>query len=315
MHNTSVVLGSTGSNHNQDILKYMEIDGLIEEFSHHPLRNEMEFYHHARSNDLDYQLHHFSENNGFHTDQAEIPPTLIIEGGHFLRVSGFSGPRRLLSPNSPNLGERSIYGLLGKFVGVRTNGFKFETWKAKFKTLTSIAITNYFLETHGIMHGDLRPENVVENENEGVFLVDFETALIKNPDTGVYQPFTGSKKPLMGYSKQFASPEVLLAVSSYRGIDLKDEDFPDRSGIGIPRVKVSEIIKGSFPSSLGPQSDIYSFGVLYAYLTLNLEEPNSSQDWIRHQIVTSCCQPLSQDRISWRELAKFMDIECIRLNI
>ncbi|KAH9091452.1 hypothetical protein Ae201684P_010997 [Aphanomyces euteiches] len=124
--------------------------------------------------------------------------------------------------------------------------------------LMSIASALEFMHAHGMVHCDLKPDNVMIADDMKVKIIDFGSATIPNPTVSglpLKRALTLSTAPLSG-TKTYWSPEMLA---------------------------------GKSPIQVGPSMDMWSLGCLL-YIMLSGRHPfdargNLSEEMILHNIV------------------------------
>ncbi|KAF0744944.1 hypothetical protein Ae201684_000531 [Aphanomyces euteiches] len=124
--------------------------------------------------------------------------------------------------------------------------------------LTQVASALEFMHAHGMVHCDLKPDNVMIADDMKVKIIDFGSATIPNPTVSglpLKRALTLSTAPLSG-TKTYWSPEMLA---------------------------------GKSPIQVGPSMDMWSLGCLL-YIMLSGRHPfdargNLSEEMILHNIV------------------------------
>ena len=110
-----------------------------------------------------------------------------------------------------------------------------------------------------IIHGDIKPDNVMITRNDDICLIDFNVSGFLN----------GENLQMMGYTPGYASPEQVKAVTESMEAASSPADSEETVLLGsVPKPNISRHRGGT---EIGTQSDIYSIGAtIYALVGGNV---------------------------------------------
>jgi tetratricopeptide (TPR) repeat protein len=129
------------------------------------------------------------------------------------------------------------------------------TWKAAYQICLDVSYAINYLHEHGIVHGDLKHDNILFDERQQAVIADFGGAKIKTflSPTLFGESLFGKK---VGGSLNYLAPELWQELQI---IQIQDKKLPDAN---------KEVVAGFSPEAKTTEaSDIYSLGRLFWEIT------------------------------------------------